>query len=67
MLKNYGFKELNLRKLYTTVFETNVASIRVLEKNGFNNVGRYTSHIYIPEKGFVDMLQYEVFNEQVEH
>lgn len=64
LLKKYCFEELNLRKLYTSVFETNIASIRVLEKTGFNNVGKYSSHVYVPMKGFVDELFYEVFNER---
>lgn len=64
LLKIYGFRELNLRKFYTSVFETNLGSIRVLEKTGFRNAGRYTSHVYVPEKGFVDMLLFELLNEQ---
>lgn len=66
LLKSYCFGELNLRKLYTSVFETNIASIRVLEKTGFNNIGSYSSHVFIPQKGFVSELLYEVFSEQAD-
>ena len=36
----YAFEWLNLRKVYARVYEPNVASIRVLEKNGFELAGR---------------------------
>lgn len=65
LLKKYSFIELNMRKLYTSAFEPNEGSRRVLEKTGFQNVGRYKSHVFIPNKGFVDELIYEVFNENL--
>ena len=57
----YAFEWLNLRKVYAHVFETNAASIRVLEKNGFTPAGRWRKHQYIPGEGFVDVLMYERF------
>ncbi|WP_297067906.1 GNAT family N-acetyltransferase [Thermococcus sp.] len=57
----YAFEWLNLRKVYAHVFETNPASIRVLEKNGFKLAGRWRKHQYMPGKGFVDVLMYERF------
>lgn len=65
LLIKYAFNELNLRKLYTSVFEPNEGSHRILEKLGFQKAGRYHSHIYIPGKGFVDELMYELFNDDV--
>ncbi|WP_297436542.1 GNAT family protein [Thermococcus sp.] len=61
----YAFEWLNLRKVYAHVFETNLASIRVLEKNGFNLVGRWRKHQYVPGEGFVDVLMYERFRSGV--
>jgi RimJ/RimL family protein N-acetyltransferase len=34
-----GFKELKLRRIYASVYDYNTASMRVLEKNGFENEG----------------------------
>ncbi|SEM08249.1 Protein N-acetyltransferase, RimJ/RimL family [Aquimarina amphilecti] len=31
----YGFKELDLTRIYAGVFENNIASMRILEKNGY--------------------------------
>ncbi len=64
LIKKYAFEEMNLRKLYALVFEPNVASIRVLEKTGFRNVGKYHSHVFVPGKGFVDELMFEAFNQR---
>jgi ribosomal-protein-alanine N-acetyltransferase len=59
----YAFEWLNLRKVYAHVFETNGASIRVLEKNGFTLAGRWKKHQYVPGDGFVDVLMYEKLRE----
>ncbi|MDK2913602.1 MAG: [ribosomal protein S5]-alanine N-acetyltransferase [Thermococcaceae archaeon] len=59
----YAFNWLNLRKVYARVYESNLASIRVLEKNGFVLSGRLHKHEYIPEEGFVDLLIYERFRQ----
>ncbi|ASJ11184.1 ribosomal protein-serine acetyltransferase [Thermococcus sp. P6] len=59
----YSFEWLNLRKVYAHVFEPNVASIRVLEKNGFTLAGRWRKHQYVPGEGFVDVLCYERFRD----
>ena len=57
----YAFDWLNLRKVYARVYEPNVASIRILEKNGFQPAGRLRKHQYVPGEGFVDVLFYERF------
>ena len=59
----YAFEWLNLRKVYAHVFGTNGASIKVLEKNGFQLAGRWKEHQYVPGEGFVDVLMYERFRE----
>lgn len=45
---DYAFEERRLNKLYATVYETNQASCRVLEKVGFTEEG------ILREEGFVD-------------
>ncbi|NJE42096.1 GNAT family N-acetyltransferase [Thermococcus sp. GR6] len=59
----YAFEWLNLRKVYAHVYESNGASIRILEKNGFKLAGRWRKHQYVPGEGFVDVLCYEIFRE----
>ena len=59
----YAFRYLNLRKLHSTVMEPNVASKRVLEKNGFVESGRFRKNGYIPGNGFVDEIYLELMNE----
>jgi RimJ/RimL family protein N-acetyltransferase len=41
----YAFSELELLRLTAHVFESNVASARVLEKNGFKLEGRLRKHL----------------------
>ena len=41
---DYAFKELGLLKLMAHVFELNISSARVLEKNGFKLEGRLRKH-----------------------
>ncbi|MBP1912919.1 GNAT family N-acetyltransferase [Thermococcus stetteri] len=60
----YAFEWLNLRKVYARVYEPNVASIRVLEKNGFELTGRMRKHHYVPGYGFVDEVIFERFREE---
>ena len=60
----YAFEWLNLRKVYARVYEPNVASIRVLEKNGFELAGRLRKHHHVPGYGFVDELIFEKFREE---
>ncbi|WP_324735806.1 GNAT family protein [Thermococcus sp. SY098] len=66
LVLEYCFKWLNLRKVYARVYEYNVASQRVLEKNGFKLVGRLKKHVHIPEEGFADVLFYELFKDEWE-
>ncbi len=65
LIRDYSFEEMNLRKLYTSVFEPNKASIRVLEKCGFRDTGRFHSHVFVSKEGFVDVLFFESFNENL--
>src|SRR5882762_10713829 len=42
----YAFRELNLHKLMTEVFVSNVASRRALEKNGYRSIGVSRDHFF---------------------
>lgn len=45
-LVDIGFNRLELNKIYATVLEENIASIRVLEKNNFKRNGMKDKFIY---------------------
>lgn len=44
---NYGFRELQLNRIEALVEVSNVASIKILEKNNFNREGLLKQHVYI--------------------
>lgn len=50
LIVEYGFKDLNLIRIYTGVFEFNIASMKVLEKNGFKKEGIFKNAIIKNEK-----------------
>lgn len=62
LIVEYCFNVLNLRKIIASAYEPNVASIRVLEKNGFKMNGRQEEHLFIENHGFVDSLYFEKLN-----
>ncbi len=45
LITKYGFDTLHLNRIYTGVFEYNIASMRVLEKNGFKKEGIFKNAI----------------------
>ena len=58
----YAFSVLNLRKLHSSVFAPNEGSLKVLKKNGFMEIGRYSRHAFVPGEGYVDEILLELFN-----
>ncbi|MCL4342738.1 MAG: GNAT family N-acetyltransferase [Candidatus Thermoplasmatota archaeon] len=58
----YAFSVLNLRKVHSSVFAPNEGSLRVLKKNGFMEIGRYSRHAFVPGDGYVDEILLELFN-----
>ncbi|MEM0156246.1 MAG: GNAT family N-acetyltransferase [Thermoplasmataceae archaeon] len=58
----YAFDYLNLRKLHSSVLEPNIASIKVLRKNGFKEMGRFQKNGYIPGNGYADEIYFELLN-----
>lgn len=53
---HYAFAELGLSRLWTRVFEFNLGSRRVLEKNGFKLEGIQRQHVYRDGKFIDDYL-----------
>ena len=45
LLTGYGFNQLDLVRIYTGIFEYNPASMKVLEKNGFEKDGIFKKSI----------------------
>ena len=66
LVMRYAFETLKLRKLHSSAFEPNTGSIRVLEKNGFKEIGRFHRDSYVPGYGYVDEIHFEVFNKDYE-
>lgn len=64
LVLKYVFEWLNFRKVYVWVYELNIVLICVLEKNGFEFVGRMKKYFYIFGYGFVDELIFEKFREE---
>ncbi len=45
LINDYGFQQLNLRRIYAGIFEFNSASIKVLEKNGYQQEGIFRQSV----------------------
>lgn len=60
LMIKYGKDAWNLRKVYAFVKAGNDASVRVLEKNGFQFSGKFRDHEYVPDHGYVDLLAYDL-------
>ena len=50
LVTKYGFDNLDLNRIFTGVFEYNIASMRVLEKNGYKKEGIFKNAILKNEK-----------------
>nr|WP_255452598.1 GNAT family N-acetyltransferase [Aquimarina sp. RZ0] len=46
LITNYGFEKLNLIRIYAGVFEHNIASMKILEKNGYKKEAIFRKAIY---------------------
>ncbi len=62
LLIDYGFKELNFFKIYAGVFEPNIRSWTVAEKDGFALEGIQKKAMYIDGE-YVDSRKYRLFKE----
>jgi [ribosomal protein S5]-alanine N-acetyltransferase len=64
LITEYGFKQLDLMRIHTGVYEYNPASQRVLEKCGYNKEGVFIKSIF-KEGGFWDEIRYARINPYV--
>jgi RimJ/RimL family protein N-acetyltransferase len=62
LLIDYGFKELNLVKIYAGIFEPNIGSWSVAEKDGFILEGIKRRSIYVDGK-YLDERKYRIMKE----
>ncbi len=62
LITNYGFNTLNLKRIYAGVFEYNLASMKVLEKNGFENEGIFKKAV-LKNNLFFDEHRYSKLND----
>jgi len=46
LITEYGFENLDIIRIFTGIFEFNVASIKVLEKNGYLKEGTFKNAIF---------------------
>lgn len=46
LITDYGFNELKFIRIHTGIFEYNIASMKVLEKNGFKKDGVFEKNIF---------------------
>jgi len=46
LITDYGFKNLDIIRIYSSVFEYNIASMKVLEKNGYKKEGVFQKAIF---------------------
>lgn len=58
LLKNYAVQELKLVTLYAKLAESNASSIRLMEKIGFQYVGKYRKAFFV-EGSYKDLLIYD--------
>jgi RimJ/RimL family protein N-acetyltransferase len=46
LITDYGFNKLNFIRIHTGIFEFNIASMKVLEKNGYVKDGVFKKNIF---------------------
>jgi RimJ/RimL family protein N-acetyltransferase len=62
LIIKYGFEELNLHKIYSTVYDPNKRSLRAAEKLGFTKEGISIQEIYVDGK-YVDVHKFYLLKE----
>jgi RimJ/RimL family protein N-acetyltransferase len=50
LITNYGFKDLKLIRIHAGVFESNIASMKALEKNGYKKEGVFNKAVFKNDK-----------------
>lgn len=62
LLLDFGFKDLNLNRIYLHVFPANVAAIKTYEKTGFKHEGLLRQSAFI-DNNYVDMIIMSILRE----
>ena len=62
LITEYGFDVLELKRIFSGVFEYNIASMRVLEKNGYKKDGVFLKAIYKNGKFYNEHRYYKLNN-----
>lgn len=62
MVINYAFDHLNLRKILLAVYSNNPGAIKLYEKLGFKQEGRFIDHLYAEGK-YIDKIFMGIFKE----
>ncbi|WP_405208641.1 GNAT family N-acetyltransferase [Aquimarina sp. LLG6339-5] len=65
LITQYGLKKLNLIRIYAGIFENNIASMRALEKNGYQKEGVFRKAI-IKNGETLDEHRYFILSENQE-
>ena len=60
LITDYGFNKLDLNRIYTGVFEYNISSMKVLEKNGYEKEGIFKNAIFKNEKVYDEHRYYKL-------
>ena len=55
LITDYAFNTLDLNRIFAGVFEFNIASMKVLEKNGFKKEG-YLKRLFLRTKSFLTSI-----------
>lgn len=58
LVEKIAFEELNLNKLYAGIYANNFGSLKMCQKCGWREVGRYENHVFFKGK-FIDVILVE--------
>jgi [ribosomal protein S5]-alanine N-acetyltransferase len=61
IISEYGFRHLNLRKIYAGIVAENIGSIKAAKKAGFKEEGILREHLFIDGR-YRDIVQLAIFN-----
>ncbi|WP_298313715.1 GNAT family protein [uncultured Aquimarina sp.] len=61
LITEYGFEKLNLIRIFSGIFEHNIASMKTLEKNGYNKEGIFQKAV-VKNGRILDEHRYYILN-----